>query len=457
MKKIFLLLLLVLFPLAAPVSAYTLAGPCTSPYGWRIHPIYGYPQGHAGIDVAVDMDTVVPSVTSGTVTNYWGNQDPGGYGIVVAVEADNGSGTMLYAHLDDVLVQPGDHVSAGDAIALSGNSGGSTGPHLHIGYAPYGLNFSDWDDPMIMLSGCGFYNIDGDTSANTIGSVVGGYVQQIVPQIDMDFSTYFSPSETLENTGRKMLEMIVPAFDLAEQHLMGLLYALACIDLAVFIGKNYLAKQYLNPMDILLRFMRYSFFFFLFASWHTIISDFFIPMLEGLSTAFSGTTFSESDFLHFDTLFIAVSHYISPFLHVDMRFGFFGALYVSFLILLTLAFTLVLTFYLMYKLVIFYIMCVFGVLGIPMLMFTKTHRNGAALISSILCTLFDLVLTAFLYTFVCGEMTSSEPLDGSTISSLVLFTAVWGFLVFMFPKFSSDAMRTFSSLWDGWTSRPMRS
>ena len=99
----FLLLLAFLFLPFFPqtAEAYTLAGECTSPYGWRIHPIYGYPQGHAGIDVGVDMDTVVPSATSGTVTDYWGNQDPGGYGIVVAVEADDGSGRYRPVSLSD--------------------------------------------------------------------------------------------------------------------------------------------------------------------------------------------------------------------------------------------------------------------------------------------------------------------------------------------------------------------
>lgn len=454
----FLLLLALLFLPFFPqtAEAYTLAGECTSPYGWRIHPIYGYPQGHAGIDVGVDMDTVVPSATSGTVTDYWGNQDPGGYGIVVAVEADDGSGTMLYAHLDDVLVEPGQHVSAGDGIALSGNSGGSTGPHLHIGYAPVGLDFSNWDDPMIVLSRSGVYNIGGDTNANTISGVVGKYVQKITPQIDVDFSTYFSPSETMENTVRQMLERIAPAFDLAQNYLMPFLAALAAIDLFILFVNVYFARSgSFNMMDILLRFLRYAFFITLFAGWREIVDEVFIPMLEGISTAASGTAFSESTFLHFDTIFVAVAHLISPFLHVDMRFGLVGAALVSVLVMVSLAFTLILTFYMMFKLVIFYIMCVFGVLGIPGLLFDKTRRYGASLISSIFCTIFDLVLTSFLYTFVADELTAQPVLEES-ISSLLLFTAGWGFLVFMFSKVSNDTMQVFSSLWDGWVNRPLK-
>ena len=68
----------------------------------------------------VVVDGVVASVTS----------QSGGYGTKVEVQHPDGT-TTVYAHLSRVLV-PGGAVAAGDVIALSGNTGRSTGPHLHF-------------------------------------------------------------------------------------------------------------------------------------------------------------------------------------------------------------------------------------------------------------------------------------------------------------------------------------
>ena len=83
---------------------------------------------HSGIDLAAPLDTPVHAATGGLVAIH---RERGGYGLYIVVMHDPQLST-LYAHLDWPLVQPGDVVSAGQAIALMGSTGNSTGPHLHF-------------------------------------------------------------------------------------------------------------------------------------------------------------------------------------------------------------------------------------------------------------------------------------------------------------------------------------
>jgi len=99
----------------------------TSNYGWRVHPITGAKDLHRGIDIALSAGTEIRSTQGGTVT-FAGVS--GGYGNVVIIENTNGI-TTKYAHCDTISVSVGQTVSKGDVIATVGNTGDSTGAHLH--------------------------------------------------------------------------------------------------------------------------------------------------------------------------------------------------------------------------------------------------------------------------------------------------------------------------------------
>ncbi|PIB09125.1 MULTISPECIES: M23 family metallopeptidase [Streptomyces] len=88
---------------------------------------------HTGIDFPVSYGTTVMSATDGTVRTQW---NPA-YGNMAIVTAMDGTETW-YCHLASYQVPSGTTVKAGDAIALSGNSGNSTGPHLHFEVRPAG-------------------------------------------------------------------------------------------------------------------------------------------------------------------------------------------------------------------------------------------------------------------------------------------------------------------------------
>ena len=97
-------------------------GVVTSGYGWR------WGRMHEGIDIAVGSGTPVVSAAAGTViVAGW----LGGYGNLVVVDHGNGIATA-YGHNSTVTVGTGQYVAQGQLIAYSGNTGNSTGPHVHF-------------------------------------------------------------------------------------------------------------------------------------------------------------------------------------------------------------------------------------------------------------------------------------------------------------------------------------
>jgi murein DD-endopeptidase MepM/ murein hydrolase activator NlpD len=113
-----------IFPLAIP-------SPITSLFGFRVHPITGDQRFHAGTDLGAEQGTPVLAVQDGTVVSA---EYAGGYGLMVVLDHKVESSELQsrYAHLSDILVEPGKVVSKGDVIGLVGSTGNSTGPHLHF-------------------------------------------------------------------------------------------------------------------------------------------------------------------------------------------------------------------------------------------------------------------------------------------------------------------------------------
>lgn len=103
-------------------------GRLSSRFGRRSAPTKGASTYHKGIDWATPVGTAVMASAPGTVTKAgWGR----GYGYVVYIDHADGRQTR-YGHLSKVLVSVGQQVSQGEKIALSGNTGVSTGPHVHF-------------------------------------------------------------------------------------------------------------------------------------------------------------------------------------------------------------------------------------------------------------------------------------------------------------------------------------
>ncbi len=110
------------------VFVWPTSGPITSPFGYRIHPIFGTQIYHSGIDIGVDTGTPIVAADGGVVIEAdW----LGGYGYAVVIDHGNGLST-LYGHNSELAVSPGQSVQQGQVIAYAGSTGYSTGPHCHF-------------------------------------------------------------------------------------------------------------------------------------------------------------------------------------------------------------------------------------------------------------------------------------------------------------------------------------
>ncbi|MEG1242048.1 MAG: M23 family metallopeptidase [Oscillospiraceae bacterium] len=99
-----------------------------SGFGYRVHPIRGDVRFHYGCDFSAGEGNSISAFADGTVIAA---QEISGYGNTVMLDHGNGF-TTLYAHCSKLLVNMGDKVTSGSAIALVGHSGNVTGPHLHF-------------------------------------------------------------------------------------------------------------------------------------------------------------------------------------------------------------------------------------------------------------------------------------------------------------------------------------
>lgn len=102
-------------------------GKITSKFGNRTHPVLKSLKFHRGVDIAVSIGTPVYSGIKGRVTFA---RRKGNYGNLVEIEGNDGI-KVRYAHLNSIDVVTGQKVSDGEKVAETGNTGMSTGPHLH--------------------------------------------------------------------------------------------------------------------------------------------------------------------------------------------------------------------------------------------------------------------------------------------------------------------------------------
>lgn len=97
----------------------------TSPFGAMDTPLRSNP--HTGIDVATYTGTPLPSVSEGEVVRVLNDASCG-----IGLKVRNGDTDVIYCHLSEVHVKVGEKVGLGEIIGKTGNTGNSSGPHLHL-------------------------------------------------------------------------------------------------------------------------------------------------------------------------------------------------------------------------------------------------------------------------------------------------------------------------------------
>ncbi|MFP4316040.1 MAG: M23 family metallopeptidase [Desulfovibrionales bacterium] len=113
--------------LASTPSIWPTKGWVSSNFGYRTSPFTGKREFHKGLDISGPTGTPVYAPANGSVTF---NGKDGGYGLTLTITHGNGI-TTRYAHLNQATVKKGQQVVRGELIGFMGNSGRSTGPHLH--------------------------------------------------------------------------------------------------------------------------------------------------------------------------------------------------------------------------------------------------------------------------------------------------------------------------------------
>lgn len=112
----------------------------TSPYGTRIHPIFGTAKMHNGIDLKANYEDV-HAVLDGIITESgWDSKGGGKY---IKIKHYNRFETS-YLHLSEIYYKVGENVRAGFIIGKSGNTGNSTGPHLHFAVKEFGQSINPY-------------------------------------------------------------------------------------------------------------------------------------------------------------------------------------------------------------------------------------------------------------------------------------------------------------------------
>lgn len=147
----------------------------SSYYGYRKNPNTGAEELHRGVDIAVPTGTVVYAAHDGTVMqaaydSYYGNY---------VVITDSKGYTTKYAHMDSLNVSAGQSVKKGDTVGKSGNTGSSTGSHLHIEC----LYNGEYYNPLFYFE-AGTQTIYGETPGGT-----GGGTGNVIPPDSYDDAT----------------------------------------------------------------------------------------------------------------------------------------------------------------------------------------------------------------------------------------------------------------------------
>ena len=165
----------------------------SSGFGPRKQPTTGASTNHQGIDIKVPIGTPILSVKSGTV-EYAGWQDKNhpkvGFGQYIKIKNDDGT-TSYYGHLSEIQITNG-RVIAGQTLAKSGNSGASSGPHLHYGEKEDGK----WINPKKSLD----ETLKTSTQLESPTLLLEPKVDSLLPFKNIDSSPSENPTTQSENS-----------------------------------------------------------------------------------------------------------------------------------------------------------------------------------------------------------------------------------------------------------------
>jgi P-type conjugative transfer protein TrbL len=282
MKKWFLFLFLFLSfipPVFAGSMSYPLDGEpvVTSPFGWRVHPIFGTEIFHSGIDFAADYDQEVHATADGVV-DYAGWIS--GYGYAVVIDHGNGLQT-LYGHNESLLAFTGATVSQGTVIAYAGSTGNSTGPHVHF---EVDLN-GEPVDPASYLDG----NLpvsDGSFS---------NFFQSDYNFIPINFDASVDFAKPMRDTATAFGEKCTAGLTLIKDQVKWLFVALMTIDFAIAALWTFCFKDDVPITHWLIKkLLFYGFLLFMITHWGDWVANNILSLSTSMGGMVTGSTAEEA-------------------------------------------------------------------------------------------------------------------------------------------------------------------
>jgi murein DD-endopeptidase MepM/ murein hydrolase activator NlpD len=181
---------------------------------------------HTGIDVAVPEGTQLHAVADGVV-RVVDHADKLGNGVILHTR---GGDDIIYGHMSKVTVRPGEHVEAGDILGLSGNTGHSTGPHLHLGL----LHAGQYQDPSKLV----------DAALRPTEGAGGGIFSKIGEMVHGKMENWLDSQWTTVTNWMSGKAYEVWNSFVAESFGICLFVAMVCLLLAMFGSKRALTWLY---------------------------------------------------------------------------------------------------------------------------------------------------------------------------------------------------------------------
>lgn len=427
-------------------------GPVTSQYGPRIHPVTGNVYSfHYGIDLGIPAGVKAPAAADGTVT-FAGWSD--GYGNYVVVEMADGT-SFAYGHLDDIWVNVGDIVKKGDIVGLVGNTGVSTGPHMHIEHIVNGERVDPYD--FYIKAG---WTLDGAVPYE-MGQKKGSFRDKVI-----DFQAYFNMTFEAANIFANILIAVTKAINLVQKYALSLLLALIMLDIIIRYTYALFTKNKQGFIQsFTTRLIHYSLITILILSWSTIAE-----LIKNFSFNVADTTYTgiyNNEYLIADPsiLFLQVGHLYQEYINqstigiitmasssvqsvllslpiVSDIFYYYYALIMG-IFTLTILFAAYIVCYISWNFVYFYLTTLFCLVGLPFSAFKITKKQPAMMYKSLGLQALHLAVIAVTFNMMYTYMTTLSQNEVS-IGSLLYCMVHMGCLAVFFPIITNKLNSAFS-------------
>ena len=427
-------------------------GPVTSQYGPRIHPVTGVVHSfHSGIDLGIPEGVKAPAAADGTVT-FAGWAD--GYGNYIVVEMADGT-SFAYGHLNDIWVNVGDNVKKGDIVGLVGNTGVSTGPHMHIEHIVNGERVDPYD--FYIKAG---WTLDGAVPYE-MGQQKGAFKDKVI-----DYQAYFNMTFEAANVFANILIAITKAINLVQKYALSLLLSLIMLDIIIRYTYSLVTKNKQNFIqDFTTRLIHYSMITILILSWSTIaelIKNFAFEVADTTYTGIYNNEYLIADpsvlFLQIGSLYkayidqstISIVTMASPSVQSVLNsipilsdiFYYYYALIMG-IFTLTILFAAYIVCYISWNFVYFYLTTLFCLVGLPFSAFKITKKQPAMMYKSLGLQALHLAVIAVTFNMMYTYMTTLSQNEVG-IGSLLYCMVHMGCLAVFFPIITSKLNGAFS-------------